>query len=107
MRPTIEIDPSANNLIPVPLVTATTGEQGQTILLLPHFASPDMTWLRRVLPKPYQKVRLDEVGSFVWRRIDGIRTAGEIVEAFRGEFRLTDQSAPCGSRWPALRPART
>ena len=33
-----------------------------------------------------RRLRLDAVGSFCWRHIDGRRTAGEIADALRGEF---------------------
>lgn len=32
------------------------------------------------------RIRLDDVGSFCWRHIDGRRTAGAIAEALRAEF---------------------
>jgi hypothetical protein len=32
------------------------------------------------------RIRLDEVGSFCWRRMDGRRTVGEIAEAMRAEL---------------------
>ena len=33
-----------------------------------------------------RRLRLDEVGSFCWRQMDGRRTAGDIAEALRTEF---------------------
>jgi hypothetical protein len=33
-----------------------------------------------------QRVRLDEVGSFAWRQLDGDRTVSEVGELMRAEF---------------------
>jgi len=33
-----------------------------------------------------RRLRLDDVGSFCWRQMDGRRTAGDIAEALRTEF---------------------
>jgi hypothetical protein len=33
-----------------------------------------------------KKIRLDELGSFVWRRLDGATSLDAIIAEFRGEF---------------------
>ena len=38
-------------------------------------------------------MKLDELGSFCWRHIDGKRTAGEIAQLFRGEFGASAEPA--------------
>ena len=40
-----------------------------------------------------RRLRLDEVGSFCWRHMDGRRTAGEIADALRAEFGTTVEPA--------------
>jgi hypothetical protein len=33
-----------------------------------------------------RRIRLDELGGFVWRRLDGVRTVAEIAQRLREEF---------------------
>jgi hypothetical protein len=44
-------------------------------------------WLDRFLFElSAKRIRLDEIGSFVWRHLDGEHTVGEIAALLRGEF---------------------
>ncbi len=44
-------------------------------------------WLCRLLRKPnYAMVRLDELGSFIWRRCDGCTTIEDILTALDEEM---------------------
>ena len=44
----------------------------------------------------HPRIRLDEVGSFVWQRLDGERTLGEIAEETTGAF--PDRAEGMGER---------
>ncbi len=56
-------------------------------MLVPRFGRGRFgTFLeRRLRPRPY-RVRLDPVGSFIWKRCDGHTPVRAIGEALRGEF---------------------
>ena len=61
---------------------------GTLVLLRPE---PSSAGLRGVLDRFFHKmsasrIRLDEVGAFVWLNFDGERTVGEVGELMREEF---------------------
>ncbi|MCP2619715.1 PqqD family protein [Candidatus Aminicenantes bacterium AC-334-K16] len=59
----------------------------RVIILKPKFTHP---WaVKNILPrlrKPYYRVKLDEIGSAVWRLCDGRRTVKEIGELLTQTF---------------------
>ena len=42
---------------------------------------------------PTKKLQLDQMGSFVWQKIDGKRTVREIIRHFAEEYKITPQEA--------------
>jgi hypothetical protein len=64
----------------------------QAVVLVPHSDS----WLtRKLLPKPRnpnQKVHLDEIGTFIWLKMDGTRTLKEICVAVQEKFGIKVES---------------
>ncbi len=42
---------------------------------------------------PRKKLQLDQMGSFVWRLIDGKKTVQEIITVFAKEYKVTKQEA--------------
>ncbi len=50
-------------------------------------------WSRFLPPTLTRKVKLDELGSFVFRQIDGQRSVREIVEAFWTRYRVNRREA--------------
>ncbi len=63
-------------------------EEGDLIVLrVPKFRGRILgTWLTQHLPRPAFHVKLDAIGSFVWRNCDGGLTVFEIAERAQGEF---------------------
>jgi hypothetical protein len=62
-------------------------EEDRVVLLRPRFGSGRLgRWLERRLRKKPLRLRLDEVGTFVWRRCDGDRLVSSISEELREEF---------------------
>jgi hypothetical protein len=64
-------------------------EDGGVTVLVPKFTSRFATrWLVPLLARPEMRVRLDELGSFVWRQCDGTASlraiAGRVAERFGG-----------------------
>lgn len=63
------------------------GEGGRLVLLRPKFMTgPFARWLQPRLPRKFFRVKLDDVGTLVWRSIDGARTVGDIAEILFAEF---------------------
>lgn len=63
------------------------GPEGGAVLLVPRFRSgPLARWIQPRLRRPYVRVKLDEIGSFAWRMIDGRTPFSAIVESMRGHF---------------------
>ena len=63
-------------------------KEGRAVVLRPE---PTTRGLRggvdRMLHKmSASRIRLDEVGTFAWRHLDGERTVAEVAELLRGEF---------------------
>ncbi len=42
---------------------------------------------------PTKKLELDEMGSFVWKLIDGKRSVGAIITTFAQEYKVSNQEA--------------
>ena len=60
---------------------------GKVTLIVPRYGrGPIGSLLARLLRARPGNVHLDEVGSFVWRRIDGVATVAELADAMRREF---------------------
>jgi hypothetical protein len=73
--------------VPQRTVASEEGEGGLLVLLRPKFMTgPFARLLQPRIPKKFFRVQLDDVGSCVWRSIDGARTVGEIAELLFAEF---------------------
>jgi hypothetical protein len=80
--------------LPEPAVKSETDDEtGQTILLKPRYGQG---WLGRLLTrrlaKPWVRVHLDDLGTWVWQRLDGERTLADLSEELRADF--PDQDKP-------------
>lgn len=63
------------------------GPDGGAVLLVPRFRKgPLARWLQPKLKRPNMRVKLDEIGSFAWRRMDGETPFGAIAGAMREHF---------------------
>jgi len=82
--------------VPRPRVGQEVAEDGTVWLLVPRFRSRWMQWLQKRLRKPHIKVKLDELGSAVWRLIDERRTVHEIGREL--EARFGERIAPLEQR---------
>jgi hypothetical protein len=87
-KPRVE-EPQINllELIPVKNMQWEKKEDGLIVLLKPKFKHP--FFKKHILPRlkyPFYKVKLDDVGSFVWERCDGKKTVNEIAHGLKEEF---------------------
>lgn len=63
------------------------GEDGFAVLLVPKFRNRLLAeWLMPRLAKPYFRVKLDALGSFVWQRCDGSTPVEKIAEEMKTAF---------------------
>lgn len=73
-------------LFPIREFDSETDENGQVVVIVPRQES----WLiRKLLPKarrPAARVKLDEVGSFVWQHCDGKLTVAGISKLLAEKF---------------------
>ncbi len=72
----------------VPVRLADWREAGDRVVLLrPKPPSPlkrPFEWLAQTLAP--RRLRLDEIGSYMWKQLEGGKTAGQIAQAVRQEF---------------------
>ncbi len=81
--------------VPVRLVEWELGEQETIVLLVPRFRrGPLARLLQPRLPpeRRHVRVRLDPLGSWVWRACDGLRNVASIARGFGAQF--PDQDDP-------------
>lgn len=74
-------------LVPVRNIEWKKMEEGQIVLLKPKIRHP--FFAKRILPRlknPYYKVRLDEVGSYIWEQCDGVQTVKNLAHNLRKKF---------------------
>ena len=72
-----------------PVAAAESEEQGGDVIVirprpLHRGLLTPFHWIVYLLAP--QRLRLDDIGSFCWRQLDGRRTAGEVASALRAEF---------------------
>ena len=74
-------------LVPVKNIDWKKSEQGLTVLLKPKIKHPFLAkHILLRLKNPHYKIRLDEVGSFIWEQCDGIQTVKKIADLMRERF---------------------
>lgn len=62
-------------------------DDGQCVLLRPKFGTGRCgRWLGARLREPHYQIRLDDVGTFVWKACDGRTSVGLIAERLRERF---------------------
>jgi hypothetical protein len=87
---------SANllELTPTQRVQWETAENGNIVVLVPRFQNELLVkWLVPRLKDRHMRVKLDRLGSFVWKQCDGRTTVGEIAARLRTEFADSAESA--------------
>ncbi len=63
------------------------GEDGRCVLLRPKFGSGRFgRWLAARVDDPHYRIRLDDVGTFVWKACDGRTPLALIAERLREQF---------------------
>jgi Coenzyme PQQ synthesis protein D (PqqD) len=63
------------------------GRDGTAVLLVPRFRKGLFArWLMPRMTRPHIRVRLDEIGSFAWRMMDGATPFNRIAQAMQERF---------------------
>jgi Coenzyme PQQ synthesis protein D (PqqD) len=76
-----------HNVVPKHAIEWEDGPEGGAVLLVPRFRwGPMKRWLQPRLKRPNMRVKLDEIGSYAWKQMDGINSYEAIVDAMKGEF---------------------
>ena len=84
------VEPSPVNLlqlIPGQNIQAEKTEDGLYVLLKPKYRHPWM--VKHILPRlksPHYKIKLDDIGSFIWGLCDGRKTVKEIGGKLKEQF---------------------
>ncbi|UCE39814.1 MAG: PqqD family protein [Candidatus Aminicenantes bacterium] len=74
-------------LIPEQNILSEKTEDGFYVLLKPKYRHPWM--VKHILPRlksPHYKIKLDDIGSFIWDHCDGRKTAKEISGKLKEKF---------------------
>ena len=62
-------------------------EDGRCVLLRPRFGTGRLgRWLNGLAGDPHYRIRLDEIGTLVWKSCDGRTSLAEIARAMRSAF---------------------
>lgn len=85
---TVEVDPEIMSCVPHRLGSWQADGDGRVVVERPK---PATRGLRAVIDNlrwlmSHPKIRLDELGSFVWQGCDGVATLAEIAEDTTGAF---------------------
>lgn len=75
------------DLRPRKLVGWEPGENDLVVVLVPKFRNRfAIKWIMPRLRKPLVRVKLDKIGSFVWKHCDGNTTVAEIADRTKTKF---------------------
>jgi hypothetical protein len=73
-------DPPFSSLIPVRAHRWEEAPGGRVTVFVPRFTGRlTRRWLMPLLARPEVRLRLDEVGSFVWSACDGLTTVADLA----------------------------
>jgi len=74
-------------LVPQRISQWETRENNRIDILVPKLRGKWLgKWLLPKMKKPHYKVRLDDIGSFVWQQCDGEKTIRQIALCLRENF---------------------
>lgn len=60
---------------------------GKMDVLVPRFGDHALgRWLQRQVRKPFHRIHLDEIGTHVWKRLDGQTSVHAIAQSLQSEF---------------------
>ncbi len=75
------------------IVNETVTKDGDGIVVLTRLERGNRWWSRFAPPVIEQRIELDEMGAFVFRRINGERKVQQIIEEFIRNFRVNRREA--------------
>ena len=84
---------NAMTLKPAQLMKWETGKEETVVVLVPKFRSKFAErWVLPHLRSTHIRVKLDTMGSFVWRQCDGRTTVAEIADRAKNRFTDSQES---------------
>ena len=64
-----------------------TTEEGKVVVLVPKFKNPFLVkWVLPYLAKPFFRIKLDDIGSLIWKQCDGATSLSTIAELLKQTF---------------------
>ena len=67
-----------------------TTEEGKVVVLVPKFKNSFLVkWILPHLAKPFFRIKLDDIGSMIWKQCDGATTISIIAESLKNTFGKT------------------
>ena len=62
-------------------------QEGRVVVLMPKFRHRWVApWLQPMLRRPHVRVKLDDLGSAVWKLCDGTTTVARMAEVIQSQF---------------------
>ncbi len=62
-------------------------QTGQAVLLRPKFGESRLArWCSKYFQNPHYRIRLDDIGTLVWKSCDGSTTLSSILQSMREHF---------------------
>jgi hypothetical protein len=75
------------DVVPVRNAEWETTPEGKVVVLVPKFRNAFLVkWVQPRLAKPHFRIKLDEVGSHIWKRCDGATKVSAIAESLTLTF---------------------
>jgi len=76
-----------HDVVPRHAIEWEDGPEGGAVLIVPRFRwGPMKKWLQPRLKRPHMRVKLDEIGSFAWKQMNGVNIFQDIAEAMKDHF---------------------
>ena len=77
---------NALDLIPIRKCEHQLGEDGKVTILVPKFKNPKVSKFMLGRKSPFIYMHLDDIGSFTWLQIDGVKSISDISAALKEHF---------------------
>ncbi len=64
-----------------------TTDEGKVVVLVPKFKNAFLVkWVLPHLAKPFFRIKLDDIGSHIWKQCDGATSLSTIAESLKNKF---------------------
>lgn len=75
------------DVTPLRIAKWETTDEGKVVVLVPKFKNAFFSkWIMPYLARPYFRIKLDEIGSAIWKQCDGSTTLAVIAGSLKEQF---------------------